>query len=132
MNKQGFFSDAEIISTYSREQAIDDGLLVDVSETSEFKELRFQFPIALTSGVLAQCVEEPVGVSGQDWHGRLWDLLSVFKHEARKCHGEQLHFSLHVRNDNRPGTPPLMPLKAVCGPGDDGEPVITIMLPDED
>ncbi len=23
-------------------------------------------------------------------------------------------------------------LKAVCGPGDDGEPVITVMLPDED
>jgi hypothetical protein len=23
-------------------------------------------------------------------------------------------------------------LKAVCGPGDEGEPVITIMLPDED
>jgi len=23
-------------------------------------------------------------------------------------------------------------LKAVCGPGDEGEPVITVMLPDED
>jgi len=26
----------------------------------------------------------------------------------------------------------LVTLKALCGPGDDGEPVITIMLPEED
>jgi hypothetical protein len=32
-------------------------------------------------------------------------------------------FPVHVRNDNRERTPPLVRLKAVCGPGDDGEPV---------
>jgi hypothetical protein len=42
------------------------------------------------------------------------------------------HASVHVRNDNREGTPPLVRLKAVSGPGDDGEPVVTVMLPDED
>jgi hypothetical protein len=26
---------------------------------------------------------------------------------------------------------PLVRLKALCGPGDDGEPVITVMFPDE-
>jgi hypothetical protein len=26
----------------------------------------------------------------------------------------------------------LLTLKAVCGPGDDGEPVVTIMYPEED
>jgi hypothetical protein len=41
-------------------------------------------------------------------------------------------FALHVRNDNREGPPPLVRLKAVSGPGDDGKPVITVMLPDED
>ena len=39
---------------------------------------------------------------------------------------------LHVRNDNREGEPPLVTLKAVCGPGEQGEPVITVMLPEED
>jgi phosphoribosyl 1,2-cyclic phosphodiesterase len=29
-------------------------------------------------------------------------------------------------------TPVPIEIKAVCGPGDDGEPVLTIMLPDED
>jgi hypothetical protein len=33
-------------------------------------------------------------------------------------------FALHVRNDNRDGTPPQVRLKAVSGPGDDGEPVV--------
>jgi hypothetical protein len=40
--------------------------------------------------------------------------------------------ALHVRQDNRERTPPLVRLKALCGPGDDGEPVMTVMLPDEE
>jgi hypothetical protein len=43
-----------------------------------------------------------------------------------------VRFGVHVRNDNRERTPPLVRLKAVCGPGDHGEPVITAMLRDED
>jgi hypothetical protein len=42
----------------------------------------------------------------------------------------ELLFQLHVRNDNRRAT--LVRLKAVCGPGDELEPVITIMLSNED
>jgi hypothetical protein len=41
-------------------------------------------------------------------------------------------FVLHIRNDNRERTPPLVRLKAVCGPGDRGEPVLTVMRVDED
>jgi hypothetical protein len=35
-----------------------------------------------------------------------------------------------VRNDNR--APQLVTLRAACGPGDNGEPVVTVMMPDED
>jgi hypothetical protein len=41
-------------------------------------------------------------------------------------------FALHVRNDNRERTPPLVRLKAACGPGDESEPVLTAMRPDKD
>ena len=44
----------------------------------------------------------------------------------------EVRFAVHVRSDNRERTPPLVRLKALCGPGDQGEPVITVMLPDED
>jgi hypothetical protein len=36
------------------------------------------------------------------------------------------------RNDNRDDTSPLVRLKALYGPGDHGEPMLTVMRPDED
>ena len=55
--------------------------------------------------------------------------------EARNDGGADKHvvrFGIHVRNDNRDRMPPLVRLKAVCGPGDHCEPVVTVMMPDED
>ena len=46
--------------------------------------------------------------------------------------GAAVRLGAHVRNDNRDRTPPLVRLKALCGPGDQGEPVITVLLPEED
>jgi hypothetical protein len=43
---------------------------------------------------------------------------------------DTVQVKLYVRNDNR--RPELVTLKAVCGPDDDGEPCITVMLPHED
>jgi len=43
-----------------------------------------------------------------------------------------VRFGVHVREHNRDRTPPLVRLKALCGPSDQGEPVITVMLPEED
>jgi hypothetical protein len=43
-----------------------------------------------------------------------------------------VRFAVHVRNHNRDRTPPFVGLKALCGPGDQGEPVVTGMLPEED
>jgi hypothetical protein len=44
----------------------------------------------------------------------------------------RVRFGVHVRNDNRERTLLLVLLKALGGPGDDGEPVVTVMMPDED
>jgi len=126
---KGFWDDAEVISTYTRAQAIEDGVLVDVSAVA--REAGIKFPVALTATVFGQCVEVPEGVIGQDESGRLWDILWMLRLAAKKG-GDTVLFRLHVRSDNSDRTPPLVTLKAVCGPGDQGEPVITIMLPDED
>ena len=75
----------------------------------------------------------PLGVACQDEAGRLWDVLFLLRLAvARSDGGPEVRFGVRVRDDNREGTPPLVRLKAVCGPGDQGEPVITVMLPDED
>jgi hypothetical protein len=49
---------------------------------------------------------------------------------ARGSKGDEVCFKVLVQNDERP--PQLVTLKAISGPGDDGEHVLTIMLPDED
>jgi hypothetical protein len=49
----------------------------------------------------------------------------------RGGNGPEARFDAHVRNGNRDRTPPLVRLKAPCGPGDRGAPVITVMMPDE-
>ena len=129
---KGFWDDAEVISAYTRTQALEDGVLVDVSETA--REAGIKFPVALTAAVWGQYVEVPEGVTGQDETGRLWDILWMFRCAAAKFNGDTLLFQLSVRSHNRERLDgrDLVTLKAVCGPGDTPDPVITIMLPDED
>jgi hypothetical protein len=92
-----------------------------------------RYPVALTTAMWARCVEVPAGVVCQDEAGRLWDVLSLLRFAIRTGDGgAEVRYAVHVRNDNRAGTPPLVRLKAVCGPGDQAEPVITVMLLDED
>lgn len=121
----------EIISTYTRAQALEDGVLVEVTETA--KEAGIIFPTAVTAAVWAQYVEVPEGIEGQDKDGRLWDVLwmlrcAILGKNGRKS--DRVDFELLVKNDV--GEPRPVKLKSICGPGDDAEPVITIMLPGED
>lgn len=120
---------AEIISVYTREQAIEDGVLVDVSETA--REAGVTFPVALTAGVWAECVSW-LGDGTQDETGRLWDVVWLLSCAARgqRQASDRVDFSVSVRQRN--GRQRIIDLYALCGPGDDMEPVITVMLPHED
>jgi len=137
-----------IISAYTRAQALEDGLQIDVSETAA--EAGVKWPTYLTAGVWARCVEVPTGVSGQDERGRLWDVLWMMSTAAR-CRRQvarvdddptEIRFSVAVRNDNldshpyNRGGPRIVQLKACAGPRlltlDDADPCILVMLPEED
>jgi len=123
------FAGAEVIHCYTRREALADGVLVDVTELA--REAGFRFPVAVTHAVWASYVAVPKGVSGQCEKGRLWDILWMTRCAAAQSHGREMAVKLFVRNaDNT--EPELVRLKALCHPGDDGEAVITIMLPDED
>jgi hypothetical protein len=67
-----FFGPA--IYTYSRKQALADGVQVEVSPAVA-KEAGFKFPIFLTDTVYAAYVDVPDGLSCQDEEGRLWDII---------------------------------------------------------
>lgn len=123
----------EVISAYSRAEAIRDGVLVELNEMA--KEAGWKFPVALTSAVWAAYVEVPANVECQDEKGRAWDIvfmaMSAVKAANRRGKGgSTLMFELHVRNDNKKPKPVM--LKLLVGPGDNLEPVVTILLPNED
>jgi hypothetical protein len=119
----------EFIHSYSRTQAIADGVLVDVSETA--REAGITYPTAVTRAVYEKYVRVPDGVSAQDERGRLWDVLFMLRFAiARSPEGDTLLYTVFVRNDN--DAPKPVKLKAICHPGDEGEPVVSVMLPDED
>jgi Family of unknown function (DUF6573) len=124
------FEQADIIHRYTRADAIADGTLIDASSLA--REAGIKFPVALTAAAWAKCVAVPPGVACQDEAGRLWDVLWLLGCASRNQSGPEVRFAVRVRNTNRAGMPPLVQLKALCGPGDQGEPVITVMLPEED
>jgi len=129
------FGESDIVSIYSREQAIADGYLVDVSEIS--REAGFKFPVALTRTVWDDCVEwdykDTERQTYQDQEGRLWDVVYMAANAGRQSSSSELEYQLYrVPRGGRGKKARLISLKSQIGPGDNGEPVITIMKPDED
>ena len=122
----------DVIYSYTRAQAVADGGQVDVSTVAA--EAGIRFPVFLTRSVFDAYVTVPPNVSGQDAAGRLWDIVWMLRFAIRKARPGQscLPFALHVRNDNL--APRLVNLVAMCGPLDidKPQPVITVMMPDED
>ena len=137
-NKQSaesFFGN--VISTYTRAQAIEDGVLVDPGSMA--KEAGFKWPVALTTNAWADCVVWTDADSTQQIHqdqaGRLWDVLYMASHAIRtsKDSGDRMLFQLYrVPRDGQSMEAELVTLRLIVGPGDVGEPVITILLPHED
>jgi hypothetical protein len=122
----------DIISRYTRAHAIEDGMLVDVTHTPERTEAGIKYPVAMTRAVYETCVELTPAAkrAGNDVRGRLWDVLWMMRFPVRRIDPTAHIFELFCVTDRQ--RPSKVQLKAVCGPGDDAEPVITIMLPDED
>ena len=122
----------EIIYSYTRAQAVADGLQVEVSKVAA--EAGIRFPVFLTRTVYDQFVTVPEGVTAQDEAGRLWDIVWMTRFGIIRARPgvDRIPVALYVRNDNQRSR--LVKLVATCGPLDidDPQPAITVMLPDED
>jgi len=126
------FAGFEVISVYSRADALRDGALIDLSDLA--REAVFRIPLAVTEAVYRSYLDPSPELAneGQSFGGRAWDLLQVLRFAAAVYPDRsEIHFKvLFVLT---PGCPPEpVPLKALCHPGDDGSPVLTILLPHED
>ena len=122
----------EVIYSYTRAQAVADGVQVDVSKVAA--EAGIRFPVFLTRTVFDAFVTVPPDVTGQDEAGRLWDIIWMTRFAIIRARPgvDRLPVALYVRNDNTRAK--LIKLIATCGPLeiDDPAPAITLMMPDED
>jgi hypothetical protein len=140
----------EPIFSYTRAQAIADGQLVDLTTATDDKghllcqQAGFKFPVAISRTALARTIEvggtwKPDGdgevlelKGGQSLTGRLWDVLSMLRVASGKAaNTDRVHFQVLI-DTKGDGHREMVKLWALCGPGDDPRPVITIMLEGED
>ena len=127
------FTPEDTIFAYTRAQAIEDGLLVDVSETA--REAGIRFPVALTRAAFEDAVTWTRTDVHQDERGRLWDvlwMLSLAMRRAPAGRDRVLFTFLRIPNEGRGHVARKVTFKAVCGPGDTAAPCITVSLPTED
>ena len=116
MNNEQGMEGWEVISSYSRRDALEDGVLVDVSEFA--REAGFKWPLAVTRGVWE--ILEPsddLKAEGQSWNGRAWDMLTILRYAIRNAsRPDEVHFSpLFVLKPGREAVP--VALWAKSGPG---------------
>jgi hypothetical protein len=138
------------IFRYTRAQAIADGVLVDLTTATDGAGQRlcpqagFKVPVAITRATWARTIEAggtwksegDGGVlelkGGQSLTGRLWDVLWMLRVACgRADNQDRVHFQVLV-DVNGDGRHEPVKLWALCGPGDDSKPVITVMLEGED
>src|ERR1035437_3638583 len=117
----------DYIITYTRAEAITDGVLIDVTETA--KEAGFKYPVAITTALHSMIADIPKKYDYQEYNGRLWDVLWMAMLAARQSKSNQFNYQviMNIIGTNKK----YQTLKAICSGGDNGEPVITIMLPNE-
>ena len=118
-----------VIYAYTRAQALEDGELVDVSETA--REAGWKYPVVVTRHVWVDVVEpdREAQAAGESAQGRLWDVVWVASRAAKAQGDDRVEFDLLATKDKKKVVHHLV---AHCGPGDDAAPVITIMFPEDD
>ncbi len=114
----------ETIYSYSRKQAIEDGVIADLSQVDSIKQ-HWKFPFACTSAVWS-ILEAAATKPGQDLSGIMHDISTMAKLSIRSSRdAEMTLFKVIIAGHTHS-------LKLHIGPGDTAAPVLTLMLPYED
>ncbi len=114
----------EVIFSYSRQQAIDDGVLVNLSQ---FQVIRVYWSRSFCCTATVWSIIEEGTKSGSDLDGILHDISWAAKTMISQRNREADTISFRVIIGNR-----AHDLKLHVGPGDTPAPVLTLMLLDED
>jgi hypothetical protein len=109
-----------VISSYSRAQAIEDGVLIDVSDTDAAR--LFKYPAVVTVE-LHSAISRGAGSDPATYAARLWDVFYVMQCSARRTNDSDVFFRVKVGRST-------LALRGNCGPGDDAAPVLTLGFPE--
>ena len=126
-------SENDVIFTYTRAQALAEGVLIDTTEMAH--EAGFKIPTAITADLHARLLPNDTELArGQSYEGRLWDVLWMASVGARLSGStDRVSFQVILAEveDRHPQKTRQNTLNLWCviGPGDQGEPVITVGFP---
>ena len=128
------FDESDVIYSYSRADALNDGELVDVTEWASHEKGffgGFYVPVAFTRALYntLEDIPEPEKES-QDLRGRAHDVLflaAAALRGAREIQESDATFEVIVATKENPLR--LLELYVIAAPGDNGEPVVTIGYP---
>ncbi len=120
----------EVIHTYSRKEALEDGTLIDVTEFARLHG--FKIPCAITTSLWGYIGVSPeLAEIGQSVDGRLKDVLFLLLMEIRKASADTDRIRYQVDFLVEPDTSQTVEIIAMVGPDDDMKPCLTIGLPED-
>lgn len=114
-----------MIDSYSRKEAIEDGVLVDLNQYIPIPETQYKYPIACTSSVFTIIEAAITENDFLDIIGIVQDLIWMSGFAAGRAWETGHIFKVIIANITRE-------LKIDCGHGDNTKPVLTIMQINED
>jgi len=110
-----------VIFSYTAKEAMEDGVLVDVSKLA--REAGFVWPVRITQGVQELCTPRESN-RFETYEGRLWDVLTIAAFHAKQAPKGESMLTMKVKLGRQ-----IYELWAAID-GTNG-PAIHIMLPDE-
>jgi len=127
-----FLENCDVVYTYTRQQAIEDAVLIDLTTLyPDICSQLYKYPLAVTAevwGIIERAVSNKQHCN--DYEGVIWDLLWMSQRGIFKRIDKSQHlFQVIITGA---GTDNLHTFKIVCHPGDNAEPVLTVMMPSED
>ncbi len=105
---EGIWEEADVIYAYTRQQAFEDGVLVDLMQPGLVELVHnagIKFPVAMTAEAFGDYVElTPMAKKMcNDIKGRLWDVLWMFTRSALRSSSSEILFTFYcVTNRSEP------------------------------
>lgn len=131
-NKDIYEMFGEPVHIYTRAQAIEDGVLVDISDYGS--EMGLKYPSAVTNTLYEKYLnaDNILKEYGQSTKGRILDMLTMFVLAVKNAKTDTDTIIFKTIFFNRDLQEELVKIKCIIGPGDDPKPVFTFMFPEED